>query len=54
LGGLAQCLAQAIPFFRYTLAGDAVFATVFFGSYVVVFHAVQREVPVEDQAVYCN
>ena len=34
--GLARCLTQALPFFRYTLAGDAVFAGIFFGGYAVV------------------
>ena len=35
LAGLVKCYAGAIPFFRYTLAGDAVFGTLFFGSYAV-------------------
>lgn len=33
--GLVKCYASAIPFFRYTLAGDAVFSTVLFGSYAI-------------------
>ena len=33
VSGLGQCYANAIPFFRYTLAGDLSFATVLFGSY---------------------
>ena len=28
-------IAQAIPFFRYTLLGDALFATALFGGYAV-------------------
>jgi hypothetical protein len=35
LAGLGQCYANAIPFFRYTLAGDATFATVLFGGYAI-------------------
>jgi hypothetical protein len=31
--GLLQCYAAAIPFFRYTLAGDLTFACVLFGGY---------------------
>jgi len=39
--GLWQCYAAAIPFFRYTLAGDALFAVTLFGSYaaMTVWHA---------------
>jgi hypothetical protein len=33
--GLLDCYLQAVPFYRYTLAGDAVFATVLFGSLAV-------------------
>ena len=31
--GLVNCYVQALPFFRYTLAGDLLFATLLFGSY---------------------
>jgi hypothetical protein len=31
--GLIQCYANAVPFFRYTLAGDITFATILFGGY---------------------
>jgi hypothetical protein len=31
--GLAQCYLAALPFFRYTIAGDLLFGTVLFGSY---------------------
>ena len=31
--GLAQCYVSAIPFFRYTLAGDVGFAATLFGGY---------------------
>ena len=33
LAGLLECYASAIPFFRYTLAGDALFALTLFGGY---------------------
>lgn len=36
LAGLQQCLTNAVPFFRYTLAGDALFATMCFGVYAAV------------------
>ena len=32
LTGLASCYAAALPFFRNTLLGDAVYTTVFFGA----------------------
>jgi hypothetical protein len=33
--GLAQCYVNALPFFRYTLAGDLFFTCVLFGGYAV-------------------
>lgn len=36
LAGLLTCFASAVPFFRYTLAGDAIFAISLFGCYAVV------------------
>lgn len=39
VAGLTQCYVQAIPFFRYTLAGDLLFAFVLFGGYSLVLHA---------------
>ncbi|MFO0868505.1 MAG: DUF6580 family putative transport protein [Pirellulales bacterium] len=36
LDGLLQCYARAIPFFRYTLAGDLLFSVVLFGGYALV------------------
>lgn len=33
--GLTTCFTQAIPFFRYTFAGDLIFSTALFGSYAV-------------------
>ncbi len=34
--GLRECFTAAIPFFRGTLAGDAVFVAVLFGSYALL------------------
>ena len=34
--GLAACFTAAIPFFRYTLIGDASFAFVLFSSYALL------------------
>jgi hypothetical protein len=33
IAGVAKCYWQALPFFRYTLTGDAVFAVLTFGIY---------------------
>jgi hypothetical protein len=33
LAGLALCFERALPFFRFTIAGDAVFAVLLFGAY---------------------
>ena len=33
IAGVAKCYWQAMPFFRYTLSGDAVFAVLTFGIY---------------------
>lgn len=35
LDGLIQCYIAAIPFFRNTIAGDLVFATILFGSFAL-------------------
>jgi hypothetical protein len=35
VAGMIHCYVQAIPFFRYTLAGDLFFAVALFGSYAV-------------------
>ncbi len=34
--GLTTCYVAALPFFRYTLAGDILFAALLFGSYALV------------------
>ena len=35
LAGLAKCYLNAIPFLRYTVAGDVIFSTALFGGYAV-------------------
>ncbi len=35
--GLADCLVMALPFFRFTLAGDLLFSFVLFGGYAALF-----------------
>jgi hypothetical protein len=35
IAGLWHCYVAAIPFFRFTLAGDLIFAVVLFGSYAL-------------------
>jgi hypothetical protein len=40
--GLLHCYGQALPFFRYTLAGDLCFTTVLFGSWAMVTAAMKR------------
>ena len=41
LTGLMTCLANGIPFFRYTLAGDAVFSMILFGGYATVWATIR-------------
>ncbi len=36
VAGLTQCYVNALPFFRYTAAGDLVFAGVLFGGYALL------------------
>jgi hypothetical protein len=38
LGGLLNCLAQGVPFFRYTLLGDLSFGVIFFGAYAAALN----------------
>jgi len=42
LAGLAGCYVAAIPFFRNSLAGDAIYALLFFGGFALA----QRYLPV--------
>lgn len=37
LSGLVECFVNALPFFRNTLLGDAVFSLVLFGAYVFAY-----------------
>ncbi len=43
--GLWQCYVNAVPFFRYTLAGDVAFSTVLFGCYAIVRSLVRKPLP---------
>ncbi|MBC8351527.1 MAG: hypothetical protein H8E66_06040 [Planctomycetes bacterium] len=47
VAGIIHCYVQAIPFFRYTLAGDLCFATVLFGGYALAtkFAAARKTTP---------
>ncbi len=38
LAGLTSCYLQALPFFRFTLAGDMFFAGLLFGGYALATH----------------
>lgn len=40
--GLVHCYARALPFFRYTLAGDLVFSACLFGGFAVLHRFVAR------------
>lgn len=44
--GLVHCYAAAVPFFRYTLAGDLFFATVLFGAYALALSTARYPEPV--------
>jgi len=49
--GVVRCYTQALPFFRFTLYGDAAFAVLTFGSYAAVMSCIaamrsKREAPV--------
>lgn len=46
VAGLIECYVAALPFLRYTLAGDLVFSAAFFGIYVLAvrLRSVQRPV----------
>ena len=37
-GGLIECYTMAIPFFRNSLAGDAIYCTIMFGVYELILH----------------
>ncbi len=38
LKGLFECYAAAVPFFKYTLAGDLFWSATLFGSYALLHH----------------
>lgn len=40
--GLARCYTMALPFFKYTLAGDALWTTALVGSYLVATRGLPR------------
>lgn len=40
--GLLHCYGQALPFFRYTLAGDLCFTTVLFGGWALAAAAIEK------------
>ena len=42
LSGLTSCFVAAIPFYKYTLAGDLIFTWSLFGMYVLVSHFARR------------
>jgi hypothetical protein len=48
-GGLAECYAAALPFLRYTFAGDLYWGVLFFGAYFLLKRAsavsISREAP---------
>lgn len=45
VAGIMHCYVQAIPFFRYTLAGDLFFAVALFGGYAVAMSYVLATKP---------
>ena len=50
LTGIVQCYVNALPFFRYTVAGDIFFSTVLFGSYEAAL-AFQRKKELQKASV---
>ncbi len=42
LAGLMHCYVAAIPFFRYTVAGDLFFSVMLFGSYALAVSLARR------------
>ncbi len=47
---LVRCYVQAIPFFRYTLLGDGLFAAVLFGGYALGWRLLHNDGRVSHQA----
>ena len=50
VAGLLQCYVQALPFFRYTLSGDLIFACLLFGSHAFAMHYLRAPQPVRLEA----
>ncbi|MFQ5461076.1 MAG: DUF6580 family putative transport protein [Phycisphaerae bacterium] len=44
LGGLGQCFAAAVPFFRYTVIGDLCWSGAIFGAYAIVMAARRKPI----------
>jgi hypothetical protein len=44
LAGVIHCYVQGLPFFKYTLAGDMLFALATFGAYAAVMQFVEARV----------
>jgi hypothetical protein len=42
LAGFARCYTLAVPFFRFTLAGDLAYTGVIFGAYLLATRAIPR------------
>jgi hypothetical protein len=49
--GLVTCYAQALPFFRNTLIGDAFFAGTLFGGYALFVHVLGQPIIRSDKVV---
>jgi hypothetical protein len=50
LAGLIACYEAAIPFFRYTLAGDLFFSVVLFGTYAIALSWARHREPAAEAA----
>ncbi len=44
IGGLGQCFAAAVPFFRYTVIGDLCWSGAIFGAYALVMAAQRKPI----------
>lgn len=50
-GGLVECYAAAIPFFRNTVVGDLVYTGVLFGMFELVAHFVKNPAKAQEQLI---
>lgn len=48
LAGLNACFTQAVPFFRYTLAGDLAYTTALFGGYALCLRLLKQPLLVSE------